>query len=318
MLGCSLAQSKSMEMSIGPFLPKEKKMTRIFLMLICALCLQTLSAQAIVKSTIPTAYTEGEEVTVKGKNLDSAANPFSASVITVEGSIIALPSAVNQTAKKAKFVIPTVSSDYKVTLRISGGNVPADDPQEFIVLIMDKPDGFNDTTENTISDTPVISSDLATGFPQGPQGDTGAQGETGAQGPQGPQGEQGIQRPAGVPVSDGGILNANDLPTDFYEEGMSLVTGDVFGNVDLNNSDFFIAEDSDWNSLNYIYTLSEASTKGAIVRIIFNAPVAIMDNAYWSNNDEELTRVYYSRIEENSVDLASRGPGTGGPRENAT
>ena len=183
----------------------------IVYILFIALCME-LSVNALVRpNTVTQLLVEKTEILVKGSNLNSARNPLKVTLNTADGEVLELNSEAGPMGKSAKIVLPAlpVSTNdvYKITLNISGGDVPADQPQQFVRLLSSKPSGYVSNLEPQLeaslaSISPSASSGLGATGPQGiqgvsgpagPQGPQGLPGPTGSQGPQGLPGPQGIQ-----------------------------------------------------------------------------------------------------------------------------
>lgn len=93
---------------------------------------------------------EETELVIKGNNLDSKNNPTAVSVKTSDGDVIALtPTKSNN--KRIVVNMPSVSADTKVVLQVSGGNVSATEPEQFVVLLLNKPEGILTLGDDTSS-----------------------------------------------------------------------------------------------------------------------------------------------------------------------
>ncbi len=190
--------------------------------------------QAKVKSNIPSVLVEKSTLKLRGLNLNSKKNPFHANLAySVDNEItkVDLPVTVSKDGTKATIGAPSLSGDLKMTLQISGGDIPATSPQNYTILILNEPSlaglGTLDNGDLTIPEIPEsVTSTLGipgpTG-PAGPQGEkglTGLTGLTGAQGAQGVQGPQGPTGPQGPAPSSfdganitGTVANANHATT---------------------------------------------------------------------------------------------------------
>jgi hypothetical protein len=177
-----------------------------------------LAAQAVVRpSSVPDLLVEKTVITVLGSTLESDTNPFKATLVTADGQSIPLSSMLKPSGKAVKISLPSLpvnsTGTFKVTLNISGGDVPDTTPQQFVRLLSAQPSGFISNIDPELSaDLPSIPSSASSGFsggvgpqgvpgPAGPSGPSGAgvQGPAGPIGPQGPTGPQGIQGIQGVP-----------------------------------------------------------------------------------------------------------------------
>ncbi len=185
---------------------KEKKMKKGLFLALFLIGMSVSTASARVSGfSVPSFVVEDTKVEIRGKNMNSAANPFTVVMTTHDGQNIDLNTSVNRKGSRANVFMPTLNSDddavYKVTLAISGGNVSSDNPELFPALF-----GTSTTLIETESnDDPEIASNSVT-FPSnaqtgfsavGAQGATGPAGPSGAQGPTGATGPQGIQGPTG-------------------------------------------------------------------------------------------------------------------------
>jgi hypothetical protein len=105
--------------------------------------------------------------------------------------------------------LPVSTNDvYKITLNISGGDVPADQPQQFVRLLSSQPSGYVSNLEPQLESTlvsisPSANSGLGATGPQGIQGLSGSAGPQGPQGSPGPAGSVGPQGPQGLPGPQG-------------------------------------------------------------------------------------------------------------------
>lgn len=233
-------------------------------------------ARAEVKSNVPSVLLSGTVTRVAGDKLNSGANPFTALAFNLDGTSVELPSEVNKKADRAKIQLPTVTADTKMILKLSGGDVPGSAAQEYVVLLLSRPDGFSND-DGTISEEVELPTGTSGGLtgPQGPQGEQGEQGPRGPSGNQGPVGPQGATGPVAV---SGGILDTNALPdSDISAPVPTLVVSSVTGDVDLQGATFFIAQDSNTSTTNRIISLSGATTAGHKVSIVFQAKVDVAD-----------------------------------------
>ncbi len=204
-------------------------------------------------ASFPTTVVEESIVSFKGTKFDSASNPLSVSLITADGASVSLSaSAVNK--KKGQIILPTVPASVagliQVTLRISGGDVSSSDPQNFVVLLAQRPvSAPSSLPAGTVSVTlPETTSDgIGVEGPQGPAGATGTTGPAGSAGPPGPAGTF----PPSVPGSivTGTVANAANatqvtLPIQGFittlpalvSAGTVGVTTNVLGSVDIDQN----------------------------------------------------------------------------------
>ena len=96
--------------------------------------------------------------------------------------------------------IPESAEDfYRVTLNISGGNVPESSPQQFIRILSSQSGTYVPEGKSTgLLGNSIFIPETAPGMmAQGPEGPQGLQGPAGFPGPQGPKGEPGVQGPVG-------------------------------------------------------------------------------------------------------------------------
>jgi|GEM_PF-3189387 len=113
-------------------------MVRKVISLLALSLVVTGSVAAKVRSVIPTVLAEGQTLNLQGTKFDSGSEPLAASIKTVDGTVTDLDVTVVDDLR-FKVDIPTVSADTKAVLRISGGNVTAIKPQEYLVLILNEP-----------------------------------------------------------------------------------------------------------------------------------------------------------------------------------
>jgi hypothetical protein len=168
-------------------------------------------AKLKIKS-IPSLFVEKTEITVYGDNLESNQNPFKVILVTADGQSLELDSQVKPSGLAARISLPSLpvnaSKTYKITLNISGGDVPAGNPEQFVGLLSLTPTGFVSNIGPELSAAlPSVSPSSSSGFdgtpgPQGIAGPTGPQGSQGFGG-QGATGSQGIQGPIGLTGSQG-------------------------------------------------------------------------------------------------------------------
>ena len=172
--------------------------------------LSSLPSKALVKAnSLAPILVEKTEVQLRGTNLNSKENPFKATLITADGQSLDLITKVNPAGKVVGLVLPALPESenniFKVTLNISGGDVPLEKPQQFIRLLSSMPEGFSSNLEpQLLANLPSLGPNLSAGLgavgpqgPAGPQGPVGPQGSAGSQGPAGARGEVGPQGPAG-------------------------------------------------------------------------------------------------------------------------
>ena len=176
---------------------------RNFLLFIVLFATFSLNASAKVDSrSIPELLVSGTQVKVRVKNANTVANPAKVVLFTEDGSSYNIPVSLNRKGTRLRFVVPSVISDadkvYKVTLHISGGDIDANLPRQFIRFLLGQsatydPGHINLSLQGTgvtlPSSTPSLLESLV--GPQGPQGPRGAQGFTGSPGAQGPAGANG-------------------------------------------------------------------------------------------------------------------------------
>lgn len=257
-------------------------MKKIFLLVISSL-LVLAPVSAEVKSNVPSVLLSNTVTRVAGDKLDSNANPFTATVVTFDGNSVNLPTEVNKKADRARIQLPEVLLDTKVILKISGGDIPSDEAQEFVVLLLSKPEGFTDT-DTGIAGTVSLPDGSSTGItgPQGPQGPQGVAGPTGPQGPAGSPGTQGPQGIAGPIAVTGGVLDADALPLTCGCGAPTLVTASPDGNVNIDGSTFFAIQDSNTSTVNQLVSLSGAVAIGHKVTIVFKARVDVIDASPFS------------------------------------
>ena len=118
----------------------------------------------------------------------------------------------------------------------------------------------------------------------GEKGETGATGDKGLQGEQGLQGEKGDQGEVGPIAIYGGVLNTEALPISGYSDDKleyseveSTIKASEDGSIDIGGSTFFIAKDSDENSINEIRVIAGASAAGHRVTMVFETKTTIVD-----------------------------------------
>ena len=184
-----------------------------------AVLLSVPAAMAVVNPlTLPEFLVATSEVKVSGKKLDSNTNPFTVILVSEDGQEFELPSYIQAGSKnkKAGFLLPSLAATdielAKVTLKISGGNVPAESPETFIRFLLAPTEAFVPSAGPQLSEASIVNlpntilAGIAMDGEQGPEGPQGAQGEAGSTGlpgvpgpvgPIGPQGEQGETGPQG-------------------------------------------------------------------------------------------------------------------------
>lgn len=251
------------------------QMKKIFLLVISSL-LVLAPASAEVKSNVPSVLLSGTVTRVAGDKLDSSANPFTATAVTFDGNSVSLPTDVNNKGDRAKIQVPEVTEDTKVVLKISGGDTSSSEAQEFVVLLLSKPDGFTNPDTN-IADTVSLPEGSSGGIagPQGPQGPQGVAGPTGPQGPAGAPGSQGPVGPQGPIAVTGGVLDADLLPINAPLP--TLVTASPDGDANIAGATFFIVEDSNSSTVNQLASLSGAIATGHKLTIVFKARLDLID-----------------------------------------
>ena len=118
----------------------QKLLSRIsFLILTMSLSAQT--AGAVIKKISSNNVFEGEKIKLRGKQFRSKTNLTK--VILVDGSGDQFGSDLTITSQNPKgFVVtmPSVASTKTLILRITGGNVDSEDPDDFPVVIFNAPD----------------------------------------------------------------------------------------------------------------------------------------------------------------------------------
>lgn len=208
-----------------------------YLFIILLIATQVNPAQAKVRSNIPSVAIEKSAIKFRGKNISSPSNPLHANLIyAVDGvaTKLTLPVTINKNKTKATITAPSVSSDLKVTLQISGGDIDATSPESYTLLILNEPSlpGV-DVLDNGNPAIPEIPESVGSSLgipgptgPAGPQGETGEEGPiglTGATGATGPQGSTGAQGPVGPAPSSfpganitGTVANATHAATADY------------------------------------------------------------------------------------------------------
>ncbi len=132
--------------------------------LISCLALMLLSihdASAKVMSNLPTTVVEEDVLVLSGKKLDTGANPLTVVVKTADGSSTTLSSTA-LSKNKVSVTMPSVSADTKVLVQISGGNIPSSSPEQFVVLILDRPNiaGLDTQSNGAVALPDTASSDL--------------------------------------------------------------------------------------------------------------------------------------------------------------
>ena len=197
----------------------------VYLLLILFATLQVNPAHAKVRSNVPSVAIEKSVIKFRGKNISSAKNPLHANLVySVNGEVtkLTLPASVNKAGTKATFTTPSVSSDLKVTLQISGGDIDPTSPESYTLLILNEPNLAGvDVLDNGDPSIPEIPESVSSSLgipgpagpagPQGEAGEAGPQGETGATGATGPRGAAGPQGPTGPAPSS--FAGANIIGT---------------------------------------------------------------------------------------------------------
>jgi hypothetical protein len=168
-------------------------MRRLILAAILVLCLVKTPILAMV-DPVESTQVESGTLKIQGTNIDSASNPLSISLLTVDGNSYALNSILTGFTKgkkgkqTAEIALPSVANDTKVILRISGGDVSSSQPQEFVLLILDKPKDISLSPSDTNPVRIPAGTPSGTGSTdiKGDKGDKGEKGDKGDPGPSGP------------------------------------------------------------------------------------------------------------------------------------
>ncbi len=113
-------------------------MIRKTISLLALLSVFATAVNARITTTIPAVLSEGTVLNLTGSNFENEATPLAASLKTSDGTIVTLDATV-VSPNKIKVTMPMVTYDTKAALRISGGNVKATKPQEYLVLILAEP-----------------------------------------------------------------------------------------------------------------------------------------------------------------------------------
>lgn len=101
----------------------------------------SLAVDAAAKKIKPEFVFEGEDIKVLAKNYNNSSNPLTVTLVDGEGDQFG--DALEATKKNANgFVVtaPNVSSTKTLVLRVIGGNTSSDEPDDFPIVIFDKPD----------------------------------------------------------------------------------------------------------------------------------------------------------------------------------
>ncbi len=122
-------------------------MSKKYLSLLLALMTLFSVVDAKVTSSLPTTVAEGEVLNLRGRNFDTTASALAASLKTTDGTTITLDTKVVDDSR-FRVTMPSVSSDTKAVLRISGGGVSSTTPEEFLILILDKPAAAFENPDN--------------------------------------------------------------------------------------------------------------------------------------------------------------------------
>jgi len=118
------------------------------------------AANAVVRNKLPSSALEDSVITLRGSQMHSNKNPAKIVAKTTGASDTTLTQ-LKSSANLIKFRLPSVSADTKVVLNISGGNVSESKPQQFVVLILDKPSSFDDSGNSNENSLPSgASSDI--------------------------------------------------------------------------------------------------------------------------------------------------------------
>lgn len=212
---------------------KKGKIMNKFLATFLALLIFTSPVLAKVQSQqIPDVLIEGTILTLKDNNLNSKTNPLKVQVITIDGTVTELTPFLDKKGKQAKVLLPlipdVVGSIAQVTIRISGGAIPANDPADFPRILTKQPAGFQpDPIDGNIasSQTSIPANSGIGVILEGPAGPQGAAGPAGAPGAQGANGAPGPTGP--IPVTYPGANIVGDVASAVVFTGN--LAGDVTG-----------------------------------------------------------------------------------------
>lgn len=116
--------------------------------------------------------------------MDSNANPVKVQAANEDGEVFADLEIVSKKKKNVVVTLPYLSALRYIILKVSGGNVSEDDPQELPIVVFDSPAVLDEETGDADQVGSNSSSSIFAG-PQGPQGEKGATGSTGATGASG-------------------------------------------------------------------------------------------------------------------------------------
>ena len=113
-------------------------MKRLLLVLLIALSTQAISAK--IRKIRNDNIFEGEKVQVTAINFHSKKNPVVVNLSSGDGSTFASNISINRTKSGFSFTAPDVARTRILNLQVSGGNVPAESPEELPLIIFNKPD----------------------------------------------------------------------------------------------------------------------------------------------------------------------------------
>ncbi len=108
---------------------------------VLATSLAPISAKIVTR--IESSVFEGKDLNIKGVNFRGNGNPFKPTLEigteTIDLDFKIRGFDASQKRRKIRIFMPNVDGDQKAVLRISGGDVPANSPQEYPLIILDDP-----------------------------------------------------------------------------------------------------------------------------------------------------------------------------------
>ena len=145
-----------------------KRFKFCFVLFLCISIPLTVKA-SIKPNTVPDVLYEDTLITLKSNfntRISTARNPIKVSVLTVDNQTIELAPVITKInrkgGKQAQVRLPKLpdlgGNIFRIVLRISGGNVPEDNPEDFARLLVRLPEGVDIDQEPPFSDNPDLLS----------------------------------------------------------------------------------------------------------------------------------------------------------------
>jgi len=208
------------------------KINKLAILALMTVSLIAPVAAKLNSKAVSTNLVEEAIVTVTGKSLTSKSNPFKVVLKTTDGQSLDLPTQnVSTEGKKAQFITPSIpdavsANLIQAILEVSGGNVPAANPQRFVVYLAKRPANLPaEIDSTTAASLPVLATTTEGGIgaqgPSGPAGESGPAGKAGDAGSPGPQGPIPSFYPASSIV---GTVNSAQVVTNASQTAITTLT----------------------------------------------------------------------------------------------